>query len=143
FVAQTAAIFSSAQTEMFSQSNFRGNICHVLPAHQLGPNTRQFPFVPFWMKQKQRFADHQAEDCISKKFKPFVVAGCCKCIRTAFLILLVGEGAMSQCADQQLWVSKAMSQCNFQFGQNCFHILLLRCRLEEAMPPKARSPDGM
>src|ERR1019366_2479643 len=119
---QAGAIFAAAQAQMISKTDGRSNFGHVLSAHQLRAHPGQFALIPFRMKEKQGFTDDQAQHSVAEELEAFIVAAILRRIQAALHQLLVGQRTMRERADQQIRVGKAMSQSNFQFGENCFHV---------------------
>jgi hypothetical protein len=96
----------------------------MFAADKQSANASEFTFIPFWVKLIERFGSHQSQHSVSQELKALIVSGFRgvtlaivgepRAERLLMRRLLIGQGAMRQCADQHVGARKAMPQCSFQ-----------------------------
>jgi hypothetical protein len=68
-------LLAAAEAQVVAQPDRRGNLRHVLAAHELRANAGQFALMPLRVKLKKGLGHHQSQYRVAQKLQALVVAG--------------------------------------------------------------------
>ena len=101
--AAAAALLALAQQQEVPQAQTLGHLVQALLAHQGGADTGQLALRQVGMLAVQKVRRHEAQHRVAQELQPLVAGD-------AHAAVLVGVGAVVQCAPQQLRIVEAIAQ---------------------------------